>query len=99
MKFSELSQLFLEIENISSRNIITQKLAQFFASCSPDEAKIVTYLSLGTLRPPYIKMQFNLAEKTIKKVVTKVLDNPVNSLNIKIAETGETNNTSIIDTL
>ncbi len=89
LKFIELAKLFSEIEETSSRNIITQKLADFFSKCSSTEAQIITYLSLGTLRPPYIKMQFNLAEKTVKKIVARVLEKSIDWVDEKLKETGD----------
>ena len=89
LKFNYLSKIFYEIEAVNSRNLITEKLAELFSNCTPTEAQIITYLSLGTLRPPYEIMQFNLAEKTVRKVVAQVLDKPLEYIDEKVKETGD----------
>ena len=68
MKFSEVSQAFAIIEPIQSRLEMTRMLAELLRQASAAEASIICNLSLGQLQPPYIGTQFNIAEKTIKKV-------------------------------
>lgn len=73
MKFSKLSEIFNEIEPISSRLQITELLSDLFTQTDADEAQAVAYLVLGQLNPPYIGTQFNLAKKTVIKVVARLL--------------------------
>ena len=49
MKFIEVAEAFNEIEKISSRLLITEKLAHIFTHANPSEASIITNLSLGSL--------------------------------------------------
>ncbi|MFC1842472.1 ATP-dependent DNA ligase [Candidatus Dependentiae bacterium] len=74
MKFSYLSQVFDEIEKISGRLEITKLLAGLLKKATPKEAKIICYLSLGKLKPPYIGTQFQIAEKNFVKVVAHLLN-------------------------
>ena len=73
MKFSYVSQVFDEIEKISGRLEITKLLADLLKKASPSEAKIICYLSLGKLNPPYIGTQFQIAEKNFYKVIANLL--------------------------
>ncbi|MGC2310097.1 MAG: ATP-dependent DNA ligase [Candidatus Babeliaceae bacterium] len=74
MKFSEVAQFFEEISKHTSRIEITKLLAQLFEQTSPHEAQIISYLTLGTLRAMYRGTQFNLAEKSVTKIVADLLD-------------------------
>ncbi|MFH1644041.1 MAG: ATP-dependent DNA ligase [bacterium] len=74
MKFIEVAQVFNEIEKESSRTKITRLLAELLKKVSPNEAAIISYMSLGELNPTYIGTQFNFAEKNMLKVLGKLLD-------------------------
>jgi DNA ligase 1 len=73
MKFFQVSQIFKQIEQESSRIAITKLLADLFQKATPHEAKILGYLTLGLLRPSYEGSQFNMAEKSALKVIALVL--------------------------
>jgi hypothetical protein len=62
-----------KIEIVSSRLEMTRLLAQMFKQATPGEASILAYLSLGQLNPPYIPMQFNIASKSMIKIVADVI--------------------------
>ena len=74
MKFSVVTQAFEAIEKVSSRLEITRLLADLFTHASPHEAGIICNLSLGQLHPPYIGTQFNIAEKSMIKLLAQLLD-------------------------
>lgn len=74
MKFIEVSQVFYHIERESSRTKITQLLADLFRQATAEEARMISYLSLGLLCPPYVNSQFNMAEKNGMKAVAIVLN-------------------------
>ena len=73
MKFVEVARSFDEIEPIAARLEITRLLAQLFKKASPQEARIISSLSLGELRPPHLGTQFNIAEKNLIKAVAEFL--------------------------
>ena len=73
MSFVELAVTFEQIEATSSRNEMTELLAGLFGQLSPQEARIVSYLVLGQLNPPYIPTRFLIAEKLMKAVVATVV--------------------------
>ena len=64
MKFSQVAIVFDEIEKISGRLEMTKLLADLLKKATSQEAKIISYLSLGKLKPPYIGTQFQVAEKS-----------------------------------
>lgn len=74
MKFSYVADYFEQIEKESSRINMTKLLAELFKKASPSEISIITNLSLGLLRPPYLGTQFNLAQKSLIKIVADVLN-------------------------
>ncbi len=74
MNFSELAQIFSEIEPISGRLQMTKILSELFQNLSAEEAKVVAYLLLGELDAQYIGTQFNLAEKQVLKSIARLLD-------------------------
>lgn len=89
MKFTEIAFAFLAINETSSRLKITEILSELLKKSSAHEAQIISYLSLGSLRPVYQKTQFNLAEKSVNKVVAKLLDIELSELENEIQKTGD----------
>jgi DNA ligase 1 len=69
MLFIDLANAFDEIEKTSSRLGMTRQLGVLFARVTPEEAKIISYLALGVLKPPYVGTQFGIAEKSMVKIV------------------------------
>lgn len=74
MKFHEVSLAFNQIEPITSRLEITRLLSELFLKANAQEAQIISYLCLGTLKPAYASAQFNFAEKSAIKVIAKLLN-------------------------
>jgi len=89
MKFSKLSEIFESISKNKSRLKITEILADLYAQISPYEAYMVTYLSLGYLKPPYLNAQFNFAEKSVEKVIIQLLNIDDTELKNAIKTTGD----------
>ncbi len=73
MKFQKVTTAFQAIEHTSSRNHIMVLLAELFHEATPHDAQMLAYLALGQVRPTYLGSQFNIAEKTIKKVIQDIL--------------------------
>lgn len=73
MKFKEVARAFEAIQHISGRLEMTQILSALFTEASARDVQILSYLALGTLRAPYEGTQFNIAEKSMKKIVSQVL--------------------------
>lgn len=73
MNFSFVARVFDQLEKITSRLEMTRLLSALFKETSPQEAKIISYLSLGELHPSYLGAQVQLAEKTMSKVISRIL--------------------------
>ena len=77
MKFETLAQALLAIGKEASRNKMTELLAELLAPASAQEAQIISYFALGTLRAPYQGNQFNFADKSMIKVLASLTDHTV----------------------
>ncbi|BDC34375.1 putative DNA ligase [Candidatus Dependentiae bacterium Noda2021] len=73
MLFKDLAHAFLEIEKESSRLGMTRLLAGVLTDATSQEADIISNISLGQLRAPFLGYQFNIAEKNIIKVFAEML--------------------------
>jgi DNA ligase 1 len=74
VKFIDVATTFQEIEPISSRNDMTQLLADLLKKADPVEAGIICNLAIGQLRPPFEGNQFNMAKKSLIPVVADLLE-------------------------
>lgn len=74
MNFSHVAQLFETIERTASRTEKTMLLAGCLQNMSPQEAQIVTYISMGDLYSSYENVQFNIAEKGLVEIIAVLLD-------------------------
>lgn len=74
MKFERLGQKLSELERVSSRNRMTELLAELVREVEVNEADVVAYLILGRLRPLYDSLEFGLAEKQVQKAVARVTE-------------------------
>jgi DNA ligase-1 len=89
MKFCDVASVFEQIESISSRNEITQTLAQLFKQANSQEAKIITYFSLGSLYPSYQKVQINIAQNTVMQVLARLFDRPIDEVKKEVKHAGD----------
>ncbi|NBX78097.1 ATP-dependent DNA ligase, partial [bacterium] len=89
MKFCDVASVFEQIESISSRNEITQTLAQLFKQANSQEAKIITYFSLGSLYPSYQKVQINIAQNTVMQVLARLFDRPIDEVKKEVKQAGD----------
>lgn len=69
MTFAHVAQVFLALEKEPSRTAMTELLARLLKEATPEEAQKICYLTLGGLAAPYKGYQFNLAEKSMVKVL------------------------------
>ncbi|MEX0940877.1 MAG: ATP-dependent DNA ligase [Candidatus Babeliales bacterium] len=77
MQFKKVAEQFEKIEAENSRIEMTKLLAELFLQTTDKEIGIICNLSLGLLRPPYQGTQFNLAEKSLIKVLADLLSLPI----------------------
>jgi DNA ligase-1 len=89
VKFKDVAQTFDLIERESSRTKITVILAELFKKATPHEASLIAYLSLGNIYPEYKGIQFNLAEKSLIKIISVLLDKSPDFVQKKLTELGD----------
>jgi DNA ligase-1 len=64
VKFAEVCKLFNTLEGTSSRNEMTEELANFYKKLNSRESQILSYLILGRVAPSFIDSEFNYSEKS-----------------------------------
>ncbi|MEI6326654.1 MAG: ATP-dependent DNA ligase [Candidatus Roizmanbacteria bacterium] len=73
MLFKEFAIFLQDIESVSSRLEITEKLAKLFHLLSVSEIGQVPYLLQGRISPPYGGLEFGVAEKSVIKAAASAL--------------------------
>lgn len=89
MLFKDISESFTCIAQTSSRLEITQLLSHLLSKADPDEARIISYIALGLLRPPYQSTHFGIAAKGMLKILATVLEKPVEEVTKRAHELGD----------
>ena len=89
MDFKTVADFFDKIKKESSRNKKTELLATLFSLATPEEAKILAYISEEQLNPPYIGTQFNIAEKNMYKIIAQFIDVPIEEIKEKYNKIGD----------
>lgn len=74
MKFSEVANSFAVLEKTASRTHMTQELAHVLQQATAQEALYISYMVLGTLNPPYISTQFAIAQKSMIKIIARLVN-------------------------
>ncbi len=74
MKFSELAQYLQRLEGTASRNEMTVILAELFSKTSPEDARLVAYMTQGKLGPAYKSPDFGVADKQMLKALGEGAD-------------------------
>lgn len=89
MNFKMVAEVFDAINNVSSRLQITELLANLLKKATPGEARILCNLSLGMLRAPYEGTQFNIAEKTMVKIIASLTHRTVETVEKEAKKIGD----------
>jgi DNA ligase-1 len=71
MFFREVANLFNEIENSSSRLVMTKHLAELFKKTPFKDAKRVVYLLQGRISPQFEGSEIGFGEKLITQGIAK----------------------------
>jgi DNA ligase-1 len=72
MLFKEICALLSSIENLTSRNEITDVLIDFYKNSKVRDAQIFSYLVVGRVAPSFVDAEFNMSEKSILKVLSEI---------------------------
>jgi DNA ligase-1 len=89
MKFKELSEAFEVIEKESSRTQMTVLLADLFKRVTAGESVIVSYFSLGSLYASHVSTQFNIAEKSLLKVIARLQHTTIKQVKAELDIVGD----------
>lgn len=89
MKFIDVAQSFDQIEKESSRIKITELLSDLLKQATPSQASTIAYLSLGDLHPTYVGTKFNFADKSMIKVLARLLDVSEQTVKTKSSKLGD----------
>ena len=74
MTAKTLAKFLSQLEKTPSRNEITQILGKLFKRSSAQEIDKICYLLLGKLAAPFEKVDFNIAEKTMIKIISQAFE-------------------------
>lgn len=89
MDFQALAVVLEQLESIAARNEITAVLGNFLKTLTPREAKIVSYLALGEVGPTYAGLTFNVAEKSLIKLIATLYDCPLDEAKAAMLRLGD----------
>lgn len=89
MYFSQVAHAFEEIESMSGRLAMTQKLADVFRGLSAQESRIISYFALGSLDAPYKSMQLNIAKRGVLEIISRLTQKPVSEIEIILQTDGD----------
>ncbi|MBI5619738.1 DNA ligase, partial [Candidatus Gottesmanbacteria bacterium] len=71
MRFSDLAIFFKKLEETSSRNTMTEILADLFRRAAPEEIGKICYLLLGRAAPLFEPIEFGVADKFIIRALAR----------------------------
>ncbi|OGD00253.1 hypothetical protein A2972_03710 [Candidatus Amesbacteria bacterium RIFCSPLOWO2_01_FULL_47_33] len=80
MDFAGFSGYLEELEKTGSRLEMTRVLAQMFAKATPDEGKLMAYLSQGRLGPAYDNPNMGVADKQVVKAIQRLSEKDAGKL-------------------
>ena len=92
MKFSELAAYLQKLEKTSSRNEITQILADLFKKSTAGEIDKIVYLVLGELAPNYEGVVLNIAERMMLRIIAQAYDEDINKIKLLYKKEGDLGN-------
>ena len=94
MKINAFISNLQVIENTTSRNEITIKLAKLLGQASDREIDKICYLVLGRLLPKYQGLEFNLAEKTMVQIVAAAFNKRPETVKKLLHQSGDLGSTA-----
>src|SRR3989344_5082136 len=89
MLFSRLAQYFKRIEATTSRNAITEILADLFRTAHSDEIDKIVYLLQGRVVPLYEAVEFGVADKFVIRAIAKAYGKGPDSVTREFKKEGD----------
>lgn len=90
MVFSEFAEYLEKLEATSSRVEMTKILAELFDKATPEDARLIAYMTQGKLGPAYNTPDFGVAEKQALKAIVRVADGNAEDLFKRTGDLGIT---------
>ncbi len=88
MKFKKLCDYFDRIEQTQSRLEMIDIIVDLYSDCVGDEIDIVSYLINGRVAPEFIPVEFNLANKSVIKIMDRLGEKDAQSLFQEMGDVG-----------
>ena len=82
-QFFELAKVFSKVEEIQSRNEMTEILSAFYKDLDKEEVQIVSYLISGRVAPMFVKAEFNYSEKSLVNLLESLVKSKGIKFNVK----------------
>jgi DNA ligase-1 len=89
MLFSKFAEFLSRLEQTSSRNEMTEILAEMFAQSTTNQIDELCYLSLGRLAPKYEDLKLNLGEKMMTRVLARAFNLEENEIASQFNQLGD----------
>ena len=89
MNFAELSTYFERLEKTTSRNTITEILAELFKKSTPDAIGKICYLLQGRVVPLFEPIEFGVADKMMMRAIALGLSIEVKTVNDVFKKLGD----------
>ena len=81
--------MYLErLEGTNSRNEMTKVLAELFRQASPEDARLIAYLSAGRLGPAYNSPDMGIADKSMLKTLKSLNAGDADKMFVKLGDLG-----------
>ncbi|MBU2592023.1 MAG: ATP-dependent DNA ligase [Patescibacteria group bacterium] len=94
MTTKTFSEFLSKLDQTTLRNEITAILSQLFNKARYQEIDKICYLCLGRLAPPHQSIDFNLAEKSMVKILAYTFNRPVEELTEIYKKNGDLGSTA-----
>lgn len=89
MLFSEFSMYLSRIEETTSRNTITEILAELFNKLESDEIIPACWMLLGRILPPYEGLEFQFADKMMMRAAAFAYDSDIETIQKDYKKVGD----------
>jgi DNA ligase-1 len=78
--FQQLAEVFDELDKTSASSRMIRILADFFATLSPEDARLAAYLLKGQVAPDYVGTEFGVAKKLVIRALATAFHQPLMSV-------------------
>ncbi len=89
MKFSQLADVFEQLEKITSGNRMREILSELFKKTSKDDIEAVSYLVLGLIDAEYKDVQLGMADRMVLRAIAYASKKNVEKANKAYKSTGD----------